>query len=226
MRCEEFEARLNEVLDERRALSSAAEIEGHARQCGGCRELLRLYEAMLAGLTVDKVPAVPAGLTARIVSEAAPSMLRPGRDNVKILPFPRLVSAMSLAAAVLLFAAGWLWLNRGGEPAFKKGQAGGADVAQADHLRQTHRPEQAKSNPVSANPGPIAANARSDKHERAALPEAEWAQPGTEWAQEVANGLQPVTRPTVGAINGFLNLWGIGDRGIRDRGVGDQGRRS
>jgi hypothetical protein len=39
--------------------------------------------------------------------------------------------------------------------------------------------------------------------------------PATGWAHDVADGLEPVTKPTVGAINGFLQLWGVGDEGRR-----------
>jgi hypothetical protein len=41
------------------------------------------------------------------------------------------------------------------------------------------------------------------------------AQPGAGWVHGVADGLKPVTRPTAGAVNSFLELLATGERGSR-----------
>jgi hypothetical protein len=217
MRCEDFEARLNEVLDERRPLSSAAELEEHSRQCSGCRELVRSYEAMLVGLTYENVPAVPAWLTARIVKEAAPAL---DRSSAKIVRFPPRIAALALAAAVLLMAVGWTWMTNARRPAIDDGQNSGSEIiAHAVPGRRTKQPQPPAPIAVPVKPVKEVASSNRPSHETkpgsSILPNGEWVQPGAEWAQEVADGLQPVTRPTVGAISGFLNLWGIGQQGRR-----------
>ncbi|HVX13674.1 MAG TPA: hypothetical protein VHC22_21000 [Pirellulales bacterium] len=226
MRCDEFESRLNEVLDERRPLSSAPDIEEHARRCGQCREVARSYEAMTAGLHYDTVPTVPEGLTARIVNEAMRSgrEARPAERHVAVLRYPRRLPAAALLAAVLLLAVTLTWIDH------RRGSDGPRGKAETDSVAQADRPRPAQ---VLNQKPPGAGSAIDEQVDRAtaphetdsfasqnllnlgSLPAAGWAQPGAEWAQEMADGLQPVTRPTVGAINGFLNLWGIGDEGRR-----------
>ena len=230
MRCEDFESRLNEVLDERRPLSSAADLEGHVRQCGACRKVARSYEAMLAGLHYDAPPAEPVWLTARVVAEAGRHIGEAGRG--KVLRFPRRAPAVALAASVLLLAVGLAWVNhRRGQLPDADGTRNAAQVAQvnppADEPVKVKMPSpRGHERPTGKRPvGPEATSADGDDL-LSSMPAAKWAQPGAEWAHGVADGLQPVTRPTVGAINGFLNLWGIGDRGIGVRGVGERGRRS
>jgi hypothetical protein len=50
MRCDEFEVRLNEVLDQRREPGSDVGLAQHMRQCGECRSLANSYQAVLQGL--------------------------------------------------------------------------------------------------------------------------------------------------------------------------------
>ena len=77
MRCEDFESRLNEVMDDRRPLSSAADVEDHVRQCGECRELARSYEAVLTGLRQGMPQGAPSWRTQQIVRRSRrPRVLR------------------------------------------------------------------------------------------------------------------------------------------------------
>lgn len=224
MRCETFEWRLNEVLDQRRPLSSASDVEEHIRQCGSCRELARSYESVLSGLAQAAVPAESTGLTQRVLVEVS----RPST-----ILFPRRRARLALAAAAALVAAvGVSWMFNG---AGRRGEAlhDGPTVdrhrlVDAELPGKTDLATQgasAKKQPLEEPSGGehVRAEVLSPMPQATALldpalmkaDELLGSLPGTEWAQEVADGLQPVTRPTVGAINGFLHLWGVGDEGRR-----------
>ncbi|MGH7140984.1 MAG: anti-sigma factor family protein [Pirellulales bacterium] len=224
MRCDEFEARLNHVLDDRRPLSSADDLQSHLRQCGGCREMARSYEALLAGLGRQAVPPAPAWLTGRVLDDVTRGVRPP--DRPRLLRFPQRTAIVSLAAAVLLLAVGMAWLN------YRKRVDGhgppGDDqtsVAQAQGAKTLHSATGAVNPPQESNPSetsPDGTNPDGTKPDETsaaenigAFPPVDWAPAGAEWAQDVADGLQPVTQPTMGAISGFLNLWGIGQQGHR-----------
>jgi predicted anti-sigma-YlaC factor YlaD len=223
MRCDEFESRLNEVLDERLPLSSDREVEEHIRHCGQCRDVARSYEAMAAGLHYNAVPPVPEGLTARIVDEVrqVERETRPPEWRVRVLRYPQRLPAAALLAAVLLLAITLTWINHWHDADAPTGEAKTGQVARAEQPRNQKPLPQRTGNAVDGQVGgptaqhktgaPTAENLLNLQ----SLPAAGWAQPGAEWAQEMADGLQPVTRPTVGAISGFLNLWGIGEEGHR-----------
>lgn len=226
MRCEEFESRLNEVLDERRPISSAVEIEAHILHCAGCREMARSYEAVFAGLRLTMPTLDHNGLTQRIVREArAPRVIR--------LPRARHAIFALAAAASLLMALGLSWrFAHSRNPHSGKPDAaddGGGLIAKGQPRQpisppqESPRPERQRSTDVARANDSITRQttaAAADPNRSTAgelmgsLPAA-GSLPGAVWAQGVAEGLQPVTRPTVGAISGFLNLWGVGDEGHR-----------
>lgn len=243
MRCDEFEARLNQVLDDRRPLSSADDLQAHLRQCGGCREVARSYEALLAGLGYQVVPPVPAWLTDRVMDSLTPAARQ--RDHRRLLRFPhRHFSnwhfphsgvAVSLAAAVLLLVVGLVWLNdsrrvRGnnssGVENTSVAQAHGTSPDRRQVERATVRTAESaasavippqevdETSPEKRNPAERNPEERNTEYSQA-FPSTDWGPAGAEWAQDVADGLQPVTQPTMGAISGFLNLWGIGEQGHR-----------
>ena len=221
MRCDEFELRLNEVLDERLPMSSAADIQHHIRLCADCRKIARSYDSMIAGLQTVSLPAEPVGLTSRIVKEAQ----RPAYNSPrpKILVRPSRVPIMALAAAVVLLAIGLAWLGRqsrndetpigsGGDKLLAHVEKLPADGQSPSHVDEGSTGTQFTD---QLETGASLEKDPSDTGLVGSIPATEWAQPGAEWAQGVADGLQPVTKPTVGAINGFLNLWGVGPKGRR-----------
>ncbi|HEX7378780.1 MAG TPA: hypothetical protein VF278_16785 [Pirellulales bacterium] len=254
MRCEDFEVRLNDVLDERRTLASDAELAEHARRCGACGELARGYEELLAGLS-HELPPAPAWLAERAVEEAlyctragmrqsAPAEDGPpgpspdrvtaweghptqSRKNASILPAcgilkpsgdqsrPRFIERLPLfaLAASVLIAAGVMWWNGSRQPMPNK-------LADEIALRAESTAQTAESARQTAETAPavvsrVPGGTDDVKTDEVAglLPGTDWAPAGAQWAQEVADGLRPVTRPTVGAISGFLNLWGISPEG-------------
>ena len=232
MRCEKFESRLNELLDERLPLSKAADAEEHLRQCSACRDLARAYESVLAGLQQAAIPPEPAGLTRRIVFEARrPSVIRPW----VFLRHRRVAGgAMAFAAAAALlvaFGLSWLFNSAGRHDQALRGDAG--SLADSDQPR----PSDLAADQGAADDGPQSERRPTDIYDTkqidatavSSIPDATASLdvthlnadelmrslPGADWAQGVADGLEPVTKPTVGAISGFLHLWGVGDEGRR-----------
>ncbi|MEX0711991.1 MAG: hypothetical protein WD278_06555, partial [Pirellulales bacterium] len=56
MQCDEFEPRLNEILDARRRPQSDPALAEHQAHCPDCRRLAASYQAMLAGVAQANVP--------------------------------------------------------------------------------------------------------------------------------------------------------------------------
>lgn len=218
MQCEDFEIRLNDVLDERRTLSSAPELAEHARQCGACREIARSYEIMLSGLSYEQLPSAPAWLAERVVKE---TLLRTPADRTTGSRWIERMPAFALAASVLI-AAGVVWWIDSRRQLPNQGAAGGGEV-QVAQTGNKHKPELPASPAIEMHTAvpavdDTAANTVEYRDAEVSLdivPGADWAPAGAEWAQKVAESLQPVTQPTVGAISGFLNLWGIAEEGHR-----------
>lgn len=195
MRCEDFEARLNEALDERRPISSVPELNQHIDDCVECRWLARSYEAVFAGLREAVIPVEPEWVSRRVLEEVRPRTV--------LLTFRRAESLLTLAAALLL-AVGLTWMV-----------ARPSRSVASSRLKQIDIPltEQTAGNSTVEKPGlPNEGSPIDDQETTAELLDY---LPGSQWAQDVADGLQPVTEPTVGTITGFLRLWGVGDEGHR-----------
>jgi hypothetical protein len=71
VRCEEFEARLNQIIDERGEPGADAALAAHASVCQACEQLKRDVESMLASMPVvaTRVGPAPAGLPLRVVAD-------------------------------------------------------------------------------------------------------------------------------------------------------------
>jgi hypothetical protein len=94
MQCEEFEARLNAVLDERQRPQWDAELCLHRQACVNCRQLAAAYEILLDGFYELAAPEAPPDMALRVVSE------------MRVRPPMR--HRVSIGAAVLATAAGLL----------------------------------------------------------------------------------------------------------------------
>ena len=106
MRCEEFEIRLDELIDSRTRPSADTALVAHASQCASCERLLRDYESLLDGVAHMPMPSVPAGLPLRVVADwrAVPRTRAPRR---------RAFAALALAATLLVAAIPAIaWLMR------------------------------------------------------------------------------------------------------------------
>jgi hypothetical protein len=95
MQCEEFEDRLNEVLDERRRPELDAEISLHVETCPGCQRMAAAYRMLVDGFCALSARETPDDMSSRVLAElnARPS---PGRRAAV------LASALAIAAGVLI----------------------------------------------------------------------------------------------------------------------------
>lgn len=207
MQCEEFEIRLNEALDRRLPLTSADALD-HQQVCSSCRERSAAYAAIARQMAVATSPALPAELTERVLAE----LRRPATVPLARRRRPSLTLA---AAAVFVVCVVSAWsLNRSGfiTPAAPRQMAGRTNETKAKRQEavspvQTTIARRKKVAPAVRGP----ATNETENEIVSALPDAA-AVPAAEWAQQVADGLQPVTRPTLGAATGFLQVWGVGQK--------------
>ncbi len=95
MQCEEFEIRLNEVLDERRRPESDAELSLHRETCPVCRKVAAAYDRLLDGFYALASPEAPDDMGLRVVAEMR-SRPSPRRRFVVAS------SALAIAAALLI----------------------------------------------------------------------------------------------------------------------------
>jgi hypothetical protein len=96
MQCDEFEERVNEVLDERGRPEWDAELRLHCEQCPACRKLAASYDALLDGFYALATPEAPVDMALRVVDELRAEPAR-GRRYAG-------VAAALATAAVLLIA--------------------------------------------------------------------------------------------------------------------------
>jgi anti-sigma factor RsiW len=72
MQCEEFEDRLNLVLDERGRPECDAELSLHVEACAECRHVAALYGALLDGFCALSAPQSPSDMAARVLVDIGP----------------------------------------------------------------------------------------------------------------------------------------------------------
>ncbi len=107
MKCDEFELRIHELLDQRVCPSTSEQIELHAGQCSACRETLLATTALLDGLQFVDAPEISTDFTDRVMREFA----RPVRRRSSVAT---MIAALAMVAAVLLVAlipAVGVWLT-------------------------------------------------------------------------------------------------------------------
>lgn len=96
MRCEEFEERVNAVLDERQRPLWDAELRLHCQSCADCRHVAASYEILLEGFYELAAPEVSPDMAVRVL------------DQLKSEPSTRrrlVLGAVSLATAAALLIA-------------------------------------------------------------------------------------------------------------------------
>jgi hypothetical protein len=94
MQCEEFEDRLNQVLDARRRPEWDAELRLHCETCPECRDVATAYGVLLDGFYALAMPEAPADMAARVLADVRPRL--------------SLARNVSLTVAALAIAAGLL----------------------------------------------------------------------------------------------------------------------
>ncbi|MEX2114831.1 MAG: hypothetical protein WD845_16680 [Pirellulales bacterium] len=104
MQCEEFEDRINAVLDERRRPQWDAELSLHCETCGDCRKLAETYDHLLDGFYALATPPCPDDLALRVLVDLQ-------NERAPRRRFSRRTAVMATAAA-LLVALGPLVLSQ------------------------------------------------------------------------------------------------------------------
>lgn len=97
MKCDEFDARIHQLLDERTPLQTDRRLLQHVEDCGRCRNELDGYEDLFNGLDFFEPPKLPEDFAARIVEQ-----VQPVRPSTKVAR-PWLALAALAIAATLLF---------------------------------------------------------------------------------------------------------------------------
>lgn len=95
MRCEEFEDRLNAVLDERRRPEWDDELRLHCDSCAECRHLAASYDVLLDSFYALATPNAPADMGLRVLAELGPTPTATRRWTAA-------AAALAMAACVLI----------------------------------------------------------------------------------------------------------------------------
>ncbi|MGE0605591.1 MAG: anti-sigma factor [Pirellulales bacterium] len=101
MQCDEFENRLNDLLDARAAPEQDPQLAAHGEECQPCRALLAAERRLLQGLARNTLPTVAADFADVVVR----------RSRVPVRPW-RKYAAWAVAAS-LLMAVGIRWMTTG-----------------------------------------------------------------------------------------------------------------
>lgn len=119
MNCQEFEDRIQQLLDERRPLDEDALLAEHAQSCPACRRLLDALAAAVATVAAWRQPEPSAGLTDRILeavqaNASEGSMIQPSTMlPTTVAPASRRSNrwrayvAVAAAAAVVALVSVW-----------------------------------------------------------------------------------------------------------------------
>jgi hypothetical protein len=119
MQCQEFEHRLNEVLDERSDPAADARLVAHAESCSPCRTLLAGQRSLIAGLRRSAPPPLAPEFARRVVAESGFASTATPRPASTAIRSKALLAASTLlaSAAAALLALSIVWYARSREPA-------------------------------------------------------------------------------------------------------------
>ncbi|MHB0955251.1 MAG: anti-sigma factor [Pirellulaceae bacterium] len=105
MRCDEFDRRLNQLLDRRMELAQDSRLRHHAKLCPSCAAQLASARRLLDGLDLWEVPPLAEDFALRVVSQVVPASSRvPNRTWISWV--------MAVAAALLLSLLPSYWFLR------------------------------------------------------------------------------------------------------------------
>lgn len=113
MHCQDFERKLNEILDERGPVAADRDLAAHAADCEACGQLLAGQEVLLATVARLPTPALSAGFSRRAVVATARG-LKPAQQQVESRAWLAMGTLLTAAAAMLL-AVSLVWYARQGE---------------------------------------------------------------------------------------------------------------
>lgn len=222
MRCDSFETRLNEVLDQRGSPSEDRELRAHAESCAACRDLLVGQQLLFTGLDLAEKPAISSGFTSRVLARLADqSSVDSGATAGIVAPagpalgFHRAAwwTGGIVAAAAIALIAGW-------EPISTLFAPSGQENPPANPLVNTHSPNNleapAPSPPQTElkqpTPPVVAQQPASEAPKVAVIPDDQLGrlleavqtlptEEGSEFALQVVDGLRPIAEPMGSVLN-------------------------
>jgi hypothetical protein len=103
MKCHDFDARVQQLLDDRRPLAGDGELTAHAMSCPQCEETLAAYETLLGGTRQLPRPALSNGFAARVVAEYRSGAV-PVDSSRQVTAPGRWIVALAAIAALLVAA--------------------------------------------------------------------------------------------------------------------------
>lgn len=211
MQCDQFELRLNEILDQGGSIASSlslgdSDLQRHVHECAACRSLATALGAVLDG--TEQIPPIiaPVDLTSRVLNELhfgkkELATTRSWLPGLSTLQWASLATAASvLIAASLFFARARQPMGKGTKEVLVHHQVApktDASLASADAYRDLAA--QARESLASAMlilPGDVGVNSGSNEASEPML--------DPQWSQGVTAGFEPLTRSTAGALD---SLW-------------------
>lgn len=118
MQCQEFEDRMNLLLDERKSPEGDGALSAHAAGCEPCGRLLAGQRVLLAGLKRGKLPSASANFAQQVVSksrqEAALAVVLDGPKSSRRAAWFVSAALLAAAAAALVAVSVAAWNSRGG----------------------------------------------------------------------------------------------------------------
>lgn len=139
MHCEQFESRLQQLLDRRMQAQFDDRLLAHARHCAHCRETLHTWTVLRDGFEMSQRAETSPGFTERVMARVPPAATAPRRRK-------SFIAATTAFAAMLVVALIPLWQG------FYHGADHSPETAAARSADTSTLPEEPQIKPRSAQP--------------------------------------------------------------------------
>ncbi len=184
MQCDEFEARLQNLLDARQLPERDLSLQQHARQCPNCQIQLTSWARLLDGLELLDVPDVSADFARQVVDRVS----LPQRTRQRS---PRVIALLAIAASLLLVAVPAYWYStRNSTSVADNPQASNAPGGALAQATSTTTPPHPSAPSIDADEGWLVSGASILR-----LYPKEARQRHREQVTQIADDLRPIATP-------------------------------
>jgi hypothetical protein len=109
MQCDQFEDRVQLVLDQRQDPEHDPQLRAHADVCPDCRQILGIQAQLLDALDMTEVPELPVEFSRQVVARVQPSVdAAPTAVSRRIAP---ILLAVAASLVIGLFSAAVIWMS-------------------------------------------------------------------------------------------------------------------